>query len=97
MFGTANYAASKAGLFGLTKTVTKEVARFAITVNCLAFGYFRTGMFLPQNIQQDIIDGIPLGRPGELVEATGPLLFLLSDRADYITGQIIHVNGGWYT
>ena len=44
----------------------------------------------------DIIRRIPLGRPGELEEATGPLLFLLSDSAAYITGQIIHVNGGWY-
>ena len=97
-FGTANYSAAKAGIYGFTKSVAREVARFGITVNCLALGYFETGMFLrlPERIREEIIRGIALGRPGRLSEVTGPLLFLVSSDASYITGQVIHVNGGWY-
>ena len=98
MFGTSNYAASKAGLFALTKTVAKEVARFGITVNCLALGYFDTGMFprLEEPTRKRIINGIPLGRPGTATEVASPLLFLVSEGSGYITGQVIHVNGGYY-
>ena len=98
MFGTSNYAASKAGLFALTKTVAKEVARFGTTVNCLALGYFETGMFLrlEDSTRKRVIEGIPLGRPGTMKEVAAPLLFLVSEGSGYITGQIIHVNGGCY-
>ncbi len=98
MFGTSNYAASKAGLFALTKTVAKEVARFGITVNCLTLGYFETGMFLrlPESTRNKIIEGIPLGRPGTPSEVAAPLIFLVSNDSGYITGQVIHVNGGYY-
>jgi NAD(P)-dependent dehydrogenase (short-subunit alcohol dehydrogenase family) len=98
MFGTSNYAASKAGLFALTKTVAKEVARFGITVNCLALGYFDAGMFLmlQESTRNRIIEGIPLGRPGTMTEVVAPLLFLVSEGSGYITGQVIHVNGGCY-
>jgi NAD(P)-dependent dehydrogenase (short-subunit alcohol dehydrogenase family) len=96
-FGTSNYAAAKAGIFGFTKTVAKEVARFGITANCMALGYFDTGMFLrlPEAIRDKIIEGIPLGRPGNLAEVTGPLLFLVSDAASYITGEVIRIDGGY--
>ncbi len=98
VFGTSNYSASKAGLNGLTKTVSKEVAKFGITVNSLALGYFETGMFLrlSETTRAKIIENIPLGRPGTLSEIAAPLLFLVSDLAGYITGQVIHVNGGYY-
>jgi len=97
-FGTSNYAAAKAGVFGFTKTVAKEVAKFGITVNCLCLGYFGLGMFLrlPDHIQKQIIEQIPLGRPGSSNELTAPVLFLFSEDASYITGQIIHVNGGCF-
>jgi 3-oxoacyl-[acyl-carrier protein] reductase len=98
VFGTSNYAAAKAGLFGLTKTVAKEVAKFGITVNCMVLGYFELGMFLrlPETTRKSIIDQIPLGRPGTANEITAPILFLLSEGASYLTGQLIHVNGGCY-
>lgn len=99
IFGTSNYAATKAGLVGFTRAVAKEVVKFGITVNALVLGYFATGMYLrlSDNVRKAIEARIPLGRPGNLDEVVAPTLFLTTDpRAGYITGQAIHVNGGYY-
>lgn len=97
-FGVSNYAASKAGLHGFIKSLAKETARKGITVNGVAPGFFDIGMMndIPENIRKMVIAQIPmnrLGRPEELAKAAA---FLASDDASYITGQIIHVNGGFY-
>jgi len=96
--GTSNYAASKAGLFGLTKSVAKEVAKKNITVNALSLGYFDAGMFvkLHEKVQNRVISQIPIGRAGKMDELLHTLLFLCSDDCSYLTGQVIHLNGGLY-
>jgi 3-oxoacyl-[acyl-carrier protein] reductase len=98
VIGASNYAAAKAGIFGFTKAVAKEMARKGITVNALALGYFDTGMLhrLPPNIQENILRQIPMGRFGRVEEAAQAALSLASDASSYITGQVIHVNGGYY-
>jgi len=98
LFGASNYVASKSGLFGFTKTVAKEVANRNITVNCVAFGYIEAGMNLrlPEETRQKVLQEIPMKRFGKIEEVAGPIVFLCSDEAAYITGQIIHVNGGYY-
>ncbi|MBI4287642.1 MAG: 3-oxoacyl-ACP reductase FabG [Chloroflexi bacterium] len=98
VIGTANYAAAKAGIFGFTKALAKEQARKGINVNALALGYFETGILLrltPQ-VQQNILQQIPMGRFGKEEEVAQAALFLASGASNYITGQIIHVNGGFY-
>jgi len=97
LIGASNYSASKSGLVGFTKAVAKEVADKHITVNCVAYGYMNAGMNLqlPEENRQKALQGIPLKRFGTLEEATGPVVFLCSDAASYITGQTIHVNGGY--
>jgi acetoacetyl-CoA reductase len=98
-FGASNYAASKAGIFGFTKAAAKEVARKNITVNCIALGYIETGMNtrLPEELRQSILQGIPMKRFGKVEEVAGSVVFLCTEEAAYITGQVIHVNGGYYT
>ena len=98
LFGAGNYSASKSGLFGFTKTVAREVANRNITVNCVAFGYIEAGMNLrlPEEIRQKVLQEIPMRRFGKVEEASGPIVFLCTDEAAYITGQIIHINGGYY-
>lgn len=98
LFGAGNYSASKSGLFGFTKTVAREVANRNITVNCVAFGYVETGMNLrlPEEIRQKVLQEIPMKRFGKVEEVSGPIVFLCTDEAAYITGQIIHINGGYY-
>jgi 3-oxoacyl-[acyl-carrier protein] reductase len=98
VFGTANYTAAKAGVFGFTKTAAREVAYKNITVNALALGYFDTGMLrrMPANIQDQIRLQIPVGRFGTMEEVSAGVIFLASDAASYITGQVIHINGGFY-
>jgi 3-oxoacyl-[acyl-carrier protein] reductase len=98
LFGAGNYSASKSGLFGFTKTVAREVANRNITVNCVAFGYIETGMNLrlPEEIRQKVLQEIPMRRFGKVEEVSGPIVFLCTDEASYITGQIIHINGGYY-
>lgn len=98
VFGTSNYAAAKAGIFGLTKTVAKELATRNITVNALTFGYFDAGMLvrLPEEVQQFILKQIPMKRWGKPSEAVATAKFLASEGAGYITGQVINVNGGYY-
>jgi NAD(P)-dependent dehydrogenase (short-subunit alcohol dehydrogenase family) len=96
--GTAAYAASKAGLIGLTKTVSKETATSGITVNCLALGYFEVGMIDEVNpeMQAQIIQSIPQQRLGSVAAIVGTIDWLISDEASYVTGQTISLNGGLY-
>jgi len=98
MFGASNYAASKSGIFGFTKAAAKEVANKNITVNCVALGYIEAGMNLrlSEEIRQKVLQEIPMKRFGKMEEVTGPVVFLCTDEATYITGQIIHINGGYY-
>ena len=98
MFGASNYAASKSGIFGFTKAAAKEVANKNITVNCVALGYIEAGMNLrlSEEIRQKVLQEIPMKRFGKMEEVTGPVVFLCTDEAAYITGQIIHINGGYY-
>lgn len=94
--GQANYAASKAGIIGLSKSVAKELASRGITANVVAPGYIHTDMTgqLPEAVQQNILERIPLQRFGEASDVAGACLFLASKAADYITGQTIVVDGG---
>jgi 3-oxoacyl-[acyl-carrier protein] reductase len=94
--GQANYAASKAGLIGLTKAVAKEYASRNILVNCVAPGYIETDMTaaLPADVTAALLGAIPLGRLGQPDEVAAAVLFLASDLARYITGQVLVVDGG---
>ncbi len=96
--GQANYAASKAGIIGLTKSVAKELAGRGITVNAVAPGYLETDMTsaLPDKAKQAMLAFIPMGRAGTLDEIAAAIQFLASDAASYITGQVLHVSGGMY-
>jgi len=97
-FGASNYAAAKSGVFGFTKSVSKELASKKITVNAVALGFVETGMLLrlPKQIQDNILDSIPLKRWAKVSEVSSLVKFLSSDEAAYITGQIINLNGGYY-
>jgi 3-oxoacyl-[acyl-carrier protein] reductase len=94
--GQANYAAAKAGIWGLTKTLALEYARYNIRVNALAPGFISTPMTaqIPAHLQEVGINNIPLKRKGEPEEVANLHLFLASDESSYITGQIIFVDGG---
>ena len=94
--GQANYAASKAGIIGLTKSSSKELASRGITVNCIAPGYIATDMTdqLTDKVKEEIINRIPLGYIGKTDNIAAAALFLASDEAEYITGQTISVDGG---
>jgi 3-oxoacyl-[acyl-carrier protein] reductase len=94
--GQANYAASKAGLIGLTKAVAKEYATRNVLVNCVAPGYIETDMTaaLPPEAGAALLSAIPLGRLGQPEEIAGAVVFLASDLARYITGQVLVVDGG---
>ncbi len=96
--GQASYSASKAGLIGLTKTAARELAPRGITVNAIAPGFIDTAMTedLPDKAKQAMLSQIPLGRIGLPEDVAGLVAFLASSEAGYITGQVIHVNGGMY-
>jgi 3-oxoacyl-[acyl-carrier protein] reductase len=94
--GQANYAASKAGLIGFTKSVAKEYAGRGILANCIAPGYIETDMTsgLPEAAKATLLQGIALGRLGRPEDVAGAALFLASDLAAYVTGQVLVVDGG---
>jgi 3-oxoacyl-[acyl-carrier protein] reductase len=94
--GQANYAASKAGLVGFTKSVAKEYAGRGILANCIAPGYIETDMTsgLPDAAKATLLQGIALGRLGRPEDVAGAALFLASDPAAYVTGQVLVVDGG---
>ena len=94
--GQANYAASKAGIIGLSKSVARELASRGITVNVVAPGYIQTDMTaqLPEKTREEILKKIPFSRFGSIQDVAGVCLFLVSKEADYITGQTITVDGG---
>jgi 3-oxoacyl-[acyl-carrier protein] reductase len=96
--GQANYSASKAGMIGFTKAVAKELASRNITVNAIAPGYIETDMTeaLSEKNKESMLHQIPLGRFGKPQDVTAVVVFLASDAASYITGQVIHVSGGMY-
>ncbi|MEO8634460.1 MAG: 3-oxoacyl-[acyl-carrier-protein] reductase [Gemmatimonadales bacterium] len=95
--GQANYAASKAGLIGFTKSVAKEYGSRGILVNAIAPGFIETDMTsgLPEESRQAMLAGITLGRLGRPEDVAGAVLFLASDLAGYITGQVLVVDGGF--
>lgn len=91
------YSAAKAGVIGLTKALAKELAPSGITVNCIAPGLIETGMNSNLTIEElnDFVDGIPLGRMGSADEVAAAVRFLSSPAAEYITGQVLGINGGF--
>ena len=94
--GQANYVAAKAGLIGLTRAIAVEVASRNITVNAVAPGFIVSPMTdpLPENVKQELLARIPLGRMGQDAEVAAAIVFLASDEAAYITGHVLDVNGG---
>jgi 3-oxoacyl-[acyl-carrier protein] reductase len=96
--GQANYAASKAGLIGMTKSIARELARRNVTVNAIAPGFIVTDMTdaLSDQVKEGLRDQIPLARLGEAQDIAHAVAFLASEQAGYITGQVLGVNGGMY-
>jgi 3-oxoacyl-[acyl-carrier protein] reductase len=94
--GQANYAAAKAGLIGFTKAVAREVASRNVTVNAVAPGFITTDMVqhLSEETRQQILNRIPMGRFGSPEEVAEVVVFLCSDGARYITGQVLGIDGG---
>ena len=94
--GQVNYAASKAGVIGMTKSLARELGSRGVTVNAIAPGFIETDMtaVLPENIKEGLLGSIPLGRLGQAEEVAALAAFLCSEQAGYITGQVIHVDGG---
>lgn len=94
--GQANYASSKSGLIGFSKSLAQEVARKGITVNCVAPGFIETEMVaaVPEKAMEKILAKIPVGRLGQADEIARAVQFLVDDRAGYVTGSVISVNGG---
>lgn len=96
--GQANYAAAKAGVIAMSKSLAYEVARYGVTVNCIAPGFIETDMTakLSDDIKEQILKQIPVGKMGQPEDIAQSVLFLTTDAAQYITGTTLHVNGGMY-
>ena len=96
--GQGNYAASKAGVIGFTKTIAREFAQRGINVNAIAPGYIETPMTdaLPEKVKEELKRMIPMDRLGKPEDVAETVLFLVSDSSNYITGQVLNVNGGIY-
>ncbi len=96
--GQANYAASKAGIIAMSKSIAKEVASRNITVNCVAPGFIVTKMteVLTKEQKKKILDNIPMKKMGTVEEVAAGVLFLASDEAKYITGHVLNINGGLF-
>ncbi|NOZ26174.1 MAG: 3-oxoacyl-[acyl-carrier-protein] reductase [Nitrospirae bacterium] len=96
--GQANYSASKAGIVGLTKTIAREYASRGITSNAVAPGFIMTAMTekLPDNVRDEMLKSIPMGKLGTVQDVAAAVVFLASPEAGYVTGQVVHVNGGMY-
>ncbi|HNR04282.1 MAG TPA: 3-oxoacyl-[acyl-carrier-protein] reductase [Bacillota bacterium] len=94
--GQSNYAAAKAGLIGFTKSMAKELAKRGINVNAVAPGFIQTDMtsVLPDNVKEEFLKSIPLMRIGKPEDIAKTVLFLVSEYSDYITGQVINIDGG---
>ena len=98
LFGQANYAASKAGVLALTRVAARELAKQHITVNAVAPGFIDTEMTrgMPEEVTRKFLEQVPLARLGQAEDVAAAVTFLCSRQAGYITGQVIHVNGGFY-
>ena len=96
--GQANYAASKAGIIGMSKSLAIEYAKKNITINCVSPGFIKSKMTenIAENIKEVLISKIPMARLGTGEDISNTVAFLSSDVASYITGETIHVNGGMY-
>jgi len=96
--GQANYAAAKAAVVGMTKSVAREIGSRNITVNCVASGFIDTDMTraLPEEQKKALLAQIPLGRLGNVADIAAAVAYLASPGADYVTGTVLHVNGGMY-
>jgi len=96
--GQVNYSASKAGVIGMTKSMARELARKNILVNAVAPGFIQTDMTdkIPEEMKAEMIKNIPLQRLGSPSDIADAVEFLISDKASYITGQVLSVNGGFY-
>jgi len=97
-FGQTNYSAAKAGIFGFTKALARETAARGITVNAISPGYIATEMVkaVREDVMQQILSQIPIGRLGEPEEVARAVLFLAADEASFITGETLSINGGQY-
>lgn len=96
--GQANYSASKAGIVGLTKTIAKEYASRGITANAVAPGFITTAMTdaLSENVKQEMLKAIPMNKFGSVEDVANAVVFFAMPESGYITGQVMHVNGGMY-
>lgn len=96
VFGGAHYSASKAAVLGFSKNLSREICQYGVTINCVCPGLINTEIWksLPAEDAKKVIDGIPMGRPGETAEVADTILFLASKEASYITGEEIDINGG---
>ncbi|MFT6580095.1 MAG: 3-oxoacyl-[acyl-carrier protein] reductase [Alphaproteobacteria bacterium] len=94
--GQVNYAASKAGMIGMSKSLAQEVASRGITVNCIAPGFIETAMTdsLPEKQRETLVSAIPAGRMGSSADIAAGSVYLASEEAAYVTGQTLHINGG---